>query len=523
MARAAESPLGHQWRAFLAGGTLSLTRLLTGFVRVKYVALVLGTAGVGFLSQATQLQLLGISLGSLSIAVGIINRMGAIGANQRERESRLLSTAFTMQFTVSLVMLGAALIWSRALTDAVFGSEALAASPMSPRDVLVVICSVPLAVLASGYLEAVFFGAGRYDLYVRASIWATVLGFFATVTIIAVWRLPGAFWSIFASSALLVTPFLIYVRRVRPFSHLFRFGFDRSEANALFRFSVVVLISGALVPFARLWVQRAVIGNFGVDANGILQVPFAVTAYYTPFLTNALWGRMHPTVTRVGATREGRRELTAAVRLTVTMAAAAIVTILFLKDLLVPLAYSRAFAPAAHLLPAQLLGDYFYFVALPFTIYALGLSRLRVYLAANLGYSIVAAATSFLLLRSIGLVGVPIGYGLSAACGALVAMAWLIWHRDEDMPLTVGFIAGGFAVVAVQSALAWRGSHPVLQGIICVTVDAAALLWLWKARGSGDEHEPSAGGNSSEGAPVAERAPHEALVPPGHEGLRRPG
>lgn len=486
MARA-ESPLGHQWRAFLAGGALSLTRLLTGFVRVKYVALVLGTAGVGFLSQATQLQLLGISLGSLSIAVGIINRMGAIGPDKPEQEARLLATAFTAQLTVSMLMLGAALIWSGPLTDAVFGPEALAASPISTREVLIVICSVPLAVLASGYLEAVFFGSGRYDLYVRSSMWATILGFFSTVTIIAVWRLPGAFWSIFVSSALLVTPFLLYVRRLRPYSHLLRLGFDASEANALFRFSVVILISGSLVPFARLWVQRAVIGYFGVDANGILQVPFAVNAYYTPFLTNALWGRMHPTVTRVGATPEGRRELTAAVRLTVAMAAAAIVTILFLKDLLVPLAYSRAFAPAAHLLPAQLLGDYFYFVALPFTVYALGLSRLRVYLAANLGYSVFAVVISFVLLRSIGLVGVPIGYGLSAACGALVALGWLIWNRDADMPMTLGFILGGFVIVAAQSALAWRGSQPVWQGIICVATDVAVLLWLWKARGSSPE------------------------------------
>jgi len=227
-----------------------------------------------------------------------------------------------------------------------------------------------------------------------------------------------------------------------------------------------------------------VIGQFGVDANGILQVPFAVNAYYTPFLTNALWGRMHPTVTRVGAGAEGRRELTAAVRLTVTMATAAIVTILFLKDLLVPLAYSRAFLPAAHLVPAQLLGDYFYFVALPFTIYALGLSRLRVYLAANVGYSLIAAALAFFLLPAIGLVGVPVGYGLSAGCGAVVAVGWLIWNRNEDMPLTLGFIAAGLVIVLAQSALAWRGIQPILQGAICVATDAAALLWLWKARAS---------------------------------------
>ena len=82
MAQGAEPVARHHIRAFFSGGMLSLTRLATGFVRIKYVALVLGTAGVGFLSQATQLQLLGISLASLSMAVGIINRMGAIGPEE---------------------------------------------------------------------------------------------------------------------------------------------------------------------------------------------------------------------------------------------------------------------------------------------------------------------------------------------------------------------------------------------------------------------------------------------------------
>src|SRR5205823_3451180 len=114
-----------------------------------------------------------------------------------------------------------------------------------------VVFSVPLSVLASGYLEAIFFGAGRYDLYVRASILATVLGFAATLTIIYVWQLPGALWSFLVSSTLLAAAFVVVVRRVRSYTEIFRFGFDLAEANALIRFSIAILVSGAVVPAAR--------------------------------------------------------------------------------------------------------------------------------------------------------------------------------------------------------------------------------------------------------------------------------
>jgi O-antigen/teichoic acid export membrane protein len=479
---APESVFRHHFRAFFAGGILSLTRLATGFVRIKYVALMLGTAGVGYLSQATQLQLLGISIASLSMGVGVINRMGAIGPANRAREGRLLSTAFTTQAAVSLTLLTGAVVFSQPLMTAVFGVGTLSHAPISRLDILAIVFSVPLSVIASGYLEAVFFGGGRYDLYVRASVWATVLGFLSTLAIITIWRLPGAFWSVFVSSALLMTAFIVHVRRVRPLGELFRVGFDWPEANALVRFSIAVLVSGALVPTARLWVNSHVISSFGIDANGLLAVPFALNGYYTPFLTNALWGRMHPAVTRVGPSREGRHELTMALRLTVGMAAAAIVAILFLKDLLVPLAYSRAFLPATRLLPMQLFGDYFYFVAFPFTVYALGISRLRVYLAAWVGYAAVAIIASVALIPVFGLVGVPAGYAISNLLGALVAVAWLVSRGEEGLATTLLIIGAGLAVVAVQSWLAWRGEWMIAQGIIATVTGVFVLAALWKAR-----------------------------------------
>jgi PST family polysaccharide transporter len=472
----------HHFRAFFAGSIFQITRLATGFVRIKYVALVLGTAGVGYLQPANQLQNLLISIASLSIGVGVINRMGAIGPGNPEGERRLLSTALSAQTAASLAIVLGAVLFSNALIVAVFGSDTLVHSPVSRLDILAVVFSVPLSVGASGYLETVFFGGGRYDLWVRASTWATVLGFLSTIAIIAVWRLPGAFWSIFVSSAMLLAAFIFHVRRIRPLSHLFRMGFDWPEANALARFSIAVLVSGALVPTAQLWVGGRVIAKFGIDARGLLAVPIALTSYYTPFLTNALWGRLHPTLTRVGPSPEGRHELTTALRLVVGLAAAAITAILFLKDLLVPLAYSRAFLPATRLLPMQLFGDYFYFVAFPFTVYALGISRLRVYLAAWVGYAVVTIVASLTLIPIFGVVGAPAGYAVSNLLGAVVAIAWLVSRRDDGLGTTLLMVAGGLVVVSAQSWLAWRNQLFVVQGAIAVVTGVVVLAAVWRAR-----------------------------------------
>jgi O-antigen/teichoic acid export membrane protein len=191
---------------------------------------------------------------------------------------------------------------------------------------------------------------------------------------------------------------------------------------------------------------------------------------------------MHPAVTRVGASVDGRRELTTALRLTVGMTTAAIVAILFLKDLLVPLAYSRAFLPAAKLLPVQLFGDFFYFVGLPFTVYALGISRLRVYLAAWVGYALVSVIASFALMPALGLYGVPAGYGVSNAIGAAVAIVWLITRKEEGLLATLALIAAGLMIVGVEATLAWRGGHKIIEACLFGATVSTAAAWLWHAR-----------------------------------------
>ena len=55
------------------GGTLSFARLVAGLIRVKVVALALGVGGVGIFSLLQQVNLTGVSLVTMSLAVPIIN------------------------------------------------------------------------------------------------------------------------------------------------------------------------------------------------------------------------------------------------------------------------------------------------------------------------------------------------------------------------------------------------------------------------------------------------------------------
>src|SRR2546427_148835 len=99
---------------------------------------------------------------------------------------------------------------------------------------------VPFAVLVGGYVDAVLFGIFRYDLYVKASLAATVCGTAATIALIAWLGLPGAFWGICAMSVLQALCDVIALSRAQGFRQMFQLGFDWCEARALGKICVVM-------------------------------------------------------------------------------------------------------------------------------------------------------------------------------------------------------------------------------------------------------------------------------------------
>ena len=70
--------------ALFAGGLLGGVRVITGLIRVKYMALTLGVTGIGLISQGNQIFLVAVALCSLSMAVGLIHRLNQTTSDEQK-------------------------------------------------------------------------------------------------------------------------------------------------------------------------------------------------------------------------------------------------------------------------------------------------------------------------------------------------------------------------------------------------------------------------------------------------------
>lgn len=472
-------------RGFLAAtvsvGAVSLTRLVAGFVTAKYAALALGTAGVGLYAQGTQLYLLGITIGSVAMANGVIRAISdARGQPDSEPERyRVMATAFTIQLATSCGVLAIVLVGAAPVSRVVFGGGG------SRTFLLAAAAGVPFATLASGYMGGLFFGEDRYDYYTKASCMAALGGLVVFLVMTAIWGLEGALWSISVGGAVIFVAYAAYARKIAPLSRVFAFGFERRLARELVSYGAVMAITSGASAIALLAVRAYVVRREGAVANGLYQVPIAMTALYTPFLTNALWARLFPSVSRSGDSPDSRHELNAALRLVVVGASVFVVCLLALGDVLVRVVYSGDFSPAVRLLPLQLSGDIFYFVFFTLSVYALALRRLRTYLLGWLGYAGALLLASLVSVDRWGVDGAAVGY----VCASLVvATVFLGMHlaaaSGRDRRLTILVLVFALLAVAAEAAVVRAGASSLVRLSLPVAFLAVAAIVAGRRRSS---------------------------------------
>ncbi|GAA0708245.1 hypothetical protein GCM10009105_07660 [Dokdonella soli] len=435
---------------FVSGGGLGAVKLIAGFVRVKMLAIAIGVAGLGILAQAVQFNLVAIALTSISLAVGIINRIrqpARLGDPEAERITR--GTAF-----VSL--LGLIGLYTFVVSwNATFILDTVFRGTISRWQILPVLMGVPFSVIASGYIEGIFYSRDRYDLYVKASMMAALIELGLYVGLVYARGISGALFALGISSATLLASYLWYLRKIGDsWRNVFPIVFDLHEFVVLFRFGAVMLATTALGYLCVLYVRSEMLALYGARANGLLQVALAFSAYSLPFITNGVWGHLHPMASKLGDTPEVRKELLGVLRVVMILSSLASLGALCLPDVLISIAYTNAFIDATRFFPAQFVGDFFYFFAFTLGVFFLATSQLRTYMAGWIAYYAIYLIGSKILFPYIGPLAPAAAHALAsctiAACGAV----WLL------LVAQIGFR---------QLALFWIGTF---------MVGAAALL-LW--------------------------------------------
>src|SRR3954469_21685435 len=253
------------------GGALSAARLLSGLVRIKIVALALGVTGVGIFSLVLQLNLTGVALVSMSLAVPIIN-LGrpAVSESKFSAAGAIAGTALAMVAVNALILV---------LAAAFFGADLFRAAGIGQLDPMLVwpvALSILIAAFGTSIGEGMSYLSDRFDAYVWVGITAAVADMLATATCAWLYGLRGAIFAMPVSSIVLVGAYALLVGRDSTARAVVRhFSIKLSRLPDLLTYSLMMFGTIALTNVGLTFTRAKLLVDAGAQANGYLQTATA--------------------------------------------------------------------------------------------------------------------------------------------------------------------------------------------------------------------------------------------------------
>jgi PST family polysaccharide transporter len=451
---------GNSYRTILRSSSIiggsSLLNVLISLVRMKVVALLLGPAGVGVVGLFHNVLQVAGTVSGMGVGASGLRQIAAAQANSDADSLRLVRTTL---FWTSL-----ALGLFGAFVFVLFEDEIASFVILDPRwaGVLGWLAIGIILIVIYGNQIAVLNGLRRIGDIARIQVTSAFLASLIGIAFLLAWGTSGLIGYVLSASVASFLVALYFVRRSPTAGGRTPTGREvLSCARGLFALGIPYMWSG-LINICGLLVVRIIVEHrLGTTSLGHFQAAWAIGMIYIGFILASMGTDYYPRLSGCIAEHAAARQLVnEQIEVAVLLAAPLVIGVLALAPWLVPLLYSKAFAPSSAILQWQLLGDILKVVSWPLSMVTLAAGAGRTYALTETAATVVLVLGVFLGIEAFGLIGTGVGYFVAYAV-YLPIVYWLArrrigfrLHRDVFW-ISVGsfFSASGVAILGVWSNL----------------------------------------------------------------------
>lgn len=384
----------------------TLTKIVTGLLVIKLLALAYGPAGIGLAGNFRQL----LTVLSVLAGAGIFNGVTRYVAEYRQQPERLRALMGTASAMVLIVSTLSALIFLSAahpISVALFGSA-------DYQKVIRMVAFLQIAIAWANLLLALIKGyrdAAGTALSVIAGSLAGVIGWYLC------YRLggySGALIGLALMPALMVVPAVVLLiqRDYLPLRYLFP-CWQRQMAANLTKFMLMTVITAVTLPVAWIIMRHLLAARQGWEQVGLWQAVSTVSDVYLQFITATFSVWLLPTLSRLNCKTEINSEIWCALRFVLPMVILVSFCVWLSRDLIICLLFSGQFKGMRELFNWQLPGDVLKTGCYVFGYLVIARASLRFYLLAEISQFILLIAFSCWLIPLQGATGAAQAYLLT--------------------------------------------------------------------------------------------------------------
>jgi len=401
--------------ALVWSGLQSVLRLALGFLSIKVSAIYLGPSGLALVGQ------LGNFISLASGALGNGTQTGVVKQTAEFNSKGVPTRALWQGATMLAAVLG--LIFSLGVIAL---SRPLSVWLLETPDYWPVMTLVGL-LLPLMQLNLVITGVINGMKYISGlgaiGVASTVAG---AVVFIPACYFFGIWGGLIGGAVSYAIPLLVALTALKWMPGLgirdFKPVWHSEVMRGLLRYYPMLLVHAIAVPLATLLVRDTISNRLGLDQAGFWQASWRLSDMYTQILMLALSMFLMPHLSGLSDRIQFGRELKSIVLKVALLTTMAAVTILALRDWLIPLIFSAEFAPVRDLLPYQLLGDIFKMAGWPIRMALVIKMHAKWYMFIEIGIALLQVGLTYLLLQDSNAIGATIAYALSWGCALIVLL-----------------------------------------------------------------------------------------------------
>ena len=382
-----------------------MINIVLGIIRTKFVAVLLGPAGIGLMGMySTLISLVGTLAGMGIGSSGVRQIAGAAGSSDSQKIGRTIITIRRSAVVCGFLGMLLMFIFRQPLSLLTFGSIEYS------WHIAFLSVTVFMSAVSGGQL-ALLQGMRRITDLASLSVIGGLLGTVVSIPLIYFLGLEGIVPSLIALAALSILTSWWYARRL-PFAKAFlswRETFQESKAllSLGIVFMITVLMAAAVMFFVRILVAR----QFGIESVGFYQTATTLSSLYIGLILNAMGMDFYPRLTAVAGDNVAcNRMVNDQTEVGLYIATPGILATLTFAPYIIELFYSASFIPAYEVLRWEIMGVFLRVVSWPIAFILLAKGRTKILFFTELTANTVHVALVLLLLPYFGLAGTGMAF-----------------------------------------------------------------------------------------------------------------
>ncbi|MGO2356813.1 MAG: O-antigen translocase [Mesonia sp.] len=382
-----------------------LMKMMAGLVISKLTAYFLGPVGIALIGNLRNGQNLINTIASSGIQKGVVSHI-AKGKDKKKLLQILTNTFFSLGLLVSIVVGVFIFAFNDEVSHYIFKTNSYA------WIITLLAISLPINTL-NLFILSILQGLSDFKKVIYINIITSIFNLVLFSILLFFLGLEGAFVTVILLSSL---QFIITLFYARPYYYLFEnlklFYFPKKIIFSLSKYGLMTLISSISFPLVYLGVRREIMLTLSTTDAGYWEAMSRLSSHYILLMVSVINLYVLPKLSAANHTKTFKETVLEFYKLIIPFYAVGLVVIYVFRNFIIRAVYSEEFLPVQDLFLGQLIGDFFYILALVMVYQMHAKRQVKRFIATDLFIAIGFYASSVYFLGILGLEGVVYAHAL---------------------------------------------------------------------------------------------------------------